>query len=206
MIPQYRYFLSLAAAVLLAACSASTPVFNGTDVSSVSWGADFTLPAHTGKRVSTADFRGKVVVLYFGYIDCPDVCAPTLAKLASARTALGTDAEKLQVLFVTVDPRHDTAARLADFMPKFDASFVGLTGTAEEIAAVAREYKIAYRNNPPPAKPHAPGHAHASAMTDHSSAMLVKDVNGKLRLFLSAEASAADVAHDVRLLLKERAS
>jgi len=197
--PQYRYRLILGVLTWLAACTASTPAFKGTDISTVNWGEDFALQSHTGARVSTADFRGKVAILYFGYVDCPDVCAPTLAKLAAARKLLGPDADKLQVVFVTVDPRHDTPARLADFVPKFDPSFVGLTGTPDEIAAVAREYKIAYQNHPPSAT----AHAHAPAMTDHSRGMLVKDPNGKLRLFFAGDAPSADVAHDVRALLTE---
>lgn len=198
-----RYLYGPAAAVLFAACSAP-PAFTGTDLGGVDWGADFALQAHTGRRVSTADFRGKIVVLYFGYIRCPDICAPTLAKLAAVRRALGADAERVQVLFVTVDPRRDTPAELAAFAPKFDPSFIGLTGTPGEIAEVAREYKVIF--SPAPAATTHGAHAHGQTPVDHSSGMLIKDVNGKLRLFFRNEASVADLEHDVRLLLRERSS
>jgi len=197
--PRYRSLSVVVAVLLLAACSPSKPAFNGTDLGPVDWGGDFALRAHTGKRVGSGDFRGKVAVIYFGYVDCPDVCGPTLAKLAQVRRSLGADAERLQVLFVTIDPRHDTPERLAQFVAKFDPSFIGLTGTPAEIAAVARDYKVSYREG----QAHEHGHAHTAP--DHSGGMLVKDANGKLRLYFGADASVADVEHDIRVLLKQRA-
>lgn len=185
----------LIAALLLGACSPSPPVFVGTDLSAVDWGGDFSLQAHTGKRVSTADYRGKVLLLFFGYTHCPDICAPTLVKLATVHKTLGADASRVQVLFVTIDPKHDSAAQLAGFVPKFDPSFVGLTGTPEEIAAVAHEYKVAYVPTPT-------SMSH-QVLIDHSGGVLVKDGRGKLRLLFKNEMSAADMEHDLRLLLKQ---
>lgn len=179
--------LLLAAAV---ACTPAKPDFKGADITGVDWGGDVRLQAHTGNQVSTADFRGKVVVLFFGYTHCPDICAPTLAKLAAVRKDLGSDGNNFQVLFITVDPAHDNAARLAAFVPKFDPTFIGLTGTPEQIASVAREYKIAYAPGSDP------------ELVEHSSGILVKDGSGKLRLLWKNNTPVADMTHDVRLLLQ----
>lgn len=188
--------LLLAALVAFAACVPAKPVFKGTDISGVEWGGDFELTAHTGKRVKASDFQPKVVVLFFGYTHCPDICAPALAKLASLQRQLGADAERVQVLFVTVDPAHDTVKQLAGFVPKFHPSFLGLTGSAQEIAQVAQDYKVAYAANPKDAS--------GQVLIDHSGGMMVKDATGKLRLLWRNEASVEDLAHDVRLLLKGR--
>ncbi|MBI3898078.1 MAG: SCO family protein [Gammaproteobacteria bacterium] len=184
-------FIGCVFALCLSACTADAPAFKGTDISAVDWGKDVTLTAHTGKPVATADFRGKVTLLFFGFTHCPDVCAPTLAKLAAVRKELGADAQRVQVLFVTVDPANDSPQQLAAFVPKFDPSFIGLTGTKDEIAAAAREYRIAYE-------------AHGGQVS-HSDAVLVKDANGKLRLLFKSSASVADIEHDIRLLLKNAA-
>lgn len=180
-------------AAALGACTPQPPAFHGTDLSMVDWGKDVTLTAHTGERVSTAAFRGKVTVLFFGYTHCPDICAPTLSKLAAVRKALGNDADKVQVLFITVDPKHDTPAQLAAFVPKFDPSFIGLSGTPAEIGAVAAEYKVAYA--PTPAS------MSQQVLIDHSGGMLVKDANGKLRLLFRNEMPVAEMTADLRQLL-----
>ncbi len=176
--------------LILAACTA--PAFKGTDISSVSWGGDFELTAHTGKRVHASDFRGKAVVLFFGFSHCPDICAPTLARLAQAMKLLGPDAEQVQVLFVTVDPRRDTPKQLAAFVPTFYPTFLGLTGSETELAAVARDYHITAERDAAQPDP-----------VQHSGALLVKDTNGKLRLLFRDDARAEDIAHDLRLLLKK---
>lgn len=188
-----QYVAGVIAIALCVACAPSPPPYKGSDLSRVDWGRDFALTAHTGKPVSTTEFRGKVVALFFGYTHCPDICAPTLAKLAALRKSLGADADKLQVLFVSVDPAHDTPKALARFVVQFDPSFIGLTGKPDEIAAVTREYKIAV----------ATSHAAAHAMIEHAGNVLVKDTDGKLRLMFKNDASVADMAHDVRLLLKK---
>ncbi len=194
MIARHRSLWIFCLLLLLAACTPSKPTFKGMDVTGVDWGGDITLQGHTGKPVSTADFRGKVLVLFFGYTHCPDICAPTLAKLAALHKALGADSDRMQVLFVTVDPAHDTPQQLADFVPKFDRTFVGLTCKPEEIAAAARAYKIAYV----PASADAP-----HPQIDHSSGMVVKDADGKVRLLWKNEMPVEDMAYDVRLLLKQ---
>lgn len=180
-------------AVLAVACSPSTPKFKSTDISDVNWGGDFTLTAHTGQRVNVADFQGKLVILFFGYTYCPDVCAPTLARLAQLMKHLGDDAGRTQVLFITVDPRHDTVTQLAKFIPQFNSSFIGLTGTDKEIAAVAGEYKVAYGQNPK-----------NQALVDHSTSIFIKDTKGKLRLLAKNDFILDDLARDVRWLLQEK--
>ncbi len=180
-------------AALVAACSPSGPKFRSMDITGVEWGGEFTLTAHTGKRMKATDFQGKVVVMFFGFTNCPDVCPPTMAKLAQLMQRLGDDSKKVQVLFVTVDPEHDTVKQLAGFVPQFHPSFIGLTGTDKEIATVAAEYKVAYGKNP--TKP---------AVVDHSTGILVKDAKGKLRLLVKNDVPVEDLEHDVRALLKEK--
>ena len=184
-------------ALWLAACSPSAPAFKATDISGVEWGSgDFELTAHTGQRVKVSGFQGKVVVMFFGFTNCPDVCPLTMAKLAVLMQRLGDDAKRVQVLFVTVDPKNDTIKQLAGFVPKFHPSFIGLTGTDKEIAAVADEYKVAYGKNPQSR----PG----QILVDHSTGILVKDGKGKPRLLVKNSVTVEDLEHDVRVLLKEK--
>jgi protein SCO1/2 len=187
-------FLFLLLALFVAACSPPAPTFKATDISGVEWGSgDFELTAHTGKPAKAADFQGKVVIMFFGFTHCPDVCPPTMAKLAVLMQRLGDDAKRVQVLFITVDPKNDTVKQLAGFVPHFNPTFIGLTGSDKEIAAVANEYKVAYGKNPK-----------SSTLVDHSTGILVKDAKGKLRLLVKNDVPVEDLEHDVRLLLKEK--
>ena len=179
---------------LVVACSPPAPTFKATDISGVDWGSGyFELTAHTGQRARAADFRGKVTVMFFGFTHCPDVCPPTMAKLAVLMKRLGDDAQRVQVLFVTVDPENDTVKQLAGFVPQFHPSFIGLTGSDKEIAAVASEYKVAYGKNPK-----------NPTIVDHSTGILIKDAKGKLRLLVKNDVPVEDLEHDVRVLLKEK--
>ncbi len=179
-------------AALLAACAPPKPAFKGTDIGGVEWGGDFTLTAHTGKPIRVSDYQGKVVVLFFGYTHCPDICAPTLTRLSTMLRQLGPEAERVQVLFVTVDPKHDTVAQLASFVPKFHPTILGLTGSEQEIGKVAQDYKVAFQHNP------------GTTVIDHFGGILMKDPKGRLRLLFKNDATAEDMTHDVRLLLKEK--
>lgn len=190
----FRLVTALFTALFLAACT-PTPAFKSMDISGVEWGGDFTLTAHTGKPVKASEFNGKVVVMFFGYTHCPDICAPTLVKLDQVLKRLGDEAKNVQVLFITVDPAHDTVKQLAGFIPPFNPSFIGLTGSDREIAAVAAEYKVAYGQNPQ-AKP-------GQILVDHSTGILVKDKKGKLRLLVKNDVAVDALEHDVRLLLEE---
>lgn len=183
----------LAALLIVAvACTDSRPAFKASDISGVDWGGDFELTAHTGKRVKLSDYRGKLTVLFFGYTHCPDICAPTLVLLARVLDGLGADAARVQVLFVSIDPAHDTLAQLAGFIPMFHPAFVGLTGSDAEIRAVAADYKIGYQANPD------------AGGIDHSGGVYVKDARGRLRLLVKQGAAVDDVLHDLRILLKEK--
>jgi protein SCO1/2 len=188
-----KVFLVVSFVAALAACSPPAK-FKSTDVSGVDWGGDFTFTAHTGQRVKASDYRGKLVVLFFGYTHCPDICAPTLAKLAQAVQQLGDQAAAVQVLFVTVDPGHDTPEKLAAFIPRFHPAFLGLTGTPAEIAAVAADYKVGFQANP--------AGTETTPRVDHAGSLMIKDRSGKLRLLARNDTSVADLAHDLRLLLK----
>lgn len=175
--------------ILLASCSESPPAYRSTMVPAVEWGKDFVLTAQDGRRFDTASLNGKVQVLFFGFTHCPDICAPTLAKLVQVSKALGADAPRVQVLFVTVDPEHDTPPQLRTFLGKFDPSFIGLTGSAAETQAVARDHKIFSQAG--------------KDSISHSGTLLAKDARGRLRLVMSESLSVQDLAHDLRLLLRE---
>ena len=192
---QRRFFLVfLLLSAILVACSPPAPTFKSMDISGVEWGGDFTLTAHTGKPVKASDFNGKVVVMFFGYTHCPDICAPTLVKLDQLMKRLGDEAKNVQVLFITVDPEHDSVKQLAGFIPAFNPAFIGLTGSDKEITAVAGEYKVAYGKNPQ-SKP-------GQILVDHSTGILVKDRKGKLRLLVKNDVMVEGLDHDIRILLK----
>ncbi|MFC4159482.1 SCO family protein [Chitinimonas lacunae] len=201
-------------ALMLAACgdngqvsgssgAAPTP-FQSTDITGAPIGSDpaqgsasspfLTLTDHHGKPRSLADFRGKVVVLFFGYTHCPDVCPTTMSELASAMKQLGPQAREVQVLFVSVDPERDPPELLARYVPAFDPSFIGLTGSPAEVKSVADRFKIVYQK--------VNGSDEKNYTVDHSAGSYIFDKTGKLRLFVSYGAGAKVFAHDIGLLLK----
>jgi len=178
----------------LAACGAKGPSFQATDLTGASFGRDFELTAPDGKPRRLADFRGKAVVMFFGYTQCPDVCPTTLAALADAMRQLGADADRVQVLFVTIDPERDTPALLSQYVPAFDPRFLGLYGDADATARTAKEFKIIYQKVPGPA----PG----SYTMDHSAGTYIFDPQGHLRLYVSNAQGSNVFAHDLRELLR----
>jgi protein SCO1/2 len=182
------------AALLLAACEPGGPKFAASDVTGSSFGRDFALQDAEGRERKLADFRGKAVVLFFGYTQCPDVCPTTLATLAETMKRLGPDADRVQVLFVTVDPDRDTAALLRQYVPAFDRRFLGLRGDADATARTAKEFKVIYEK--------VPGATPGSYTMDHSAGSYVFDPQGRLRLYV-ANGQGPDVfAHDLRELLR----
>lgn len=186
--------LLLAVVVLgLSACQPAPKalVFKGTDIASADFGQPFTLTGHDGKRYRLQDFKGRAVALFFGYTHCPDVCPTTMLEFAQAAKTLGADADKLQVLFVSIDPQRDTPAVLAGYLPHFDKRFLGLTGSATEVAAVARQYKIVVQKQ---------GEGDGYTM-DHSAGSYLFDQDGKLRVYWPYATPASDIAHDVKALL-----
>jgi len=190
--------LALIAVSLLAACGekkAEAPklAFQSTDLTGASFAKDFALTDHTGKPRTMADFKGKVVVMFFGYTQCPDVCPTTMAEMSEVMKQLGPQADQVQVLFVTVDPERDTQELLAQYVPAFDKRFIGLYGTQEQTAAVGKEFKVIYAK--------VPGSSKDNYTVDHSAASYVFDKQGKLRLLIRSGQPAAAAVHDIKLLL-----
>lgn len=188
-----RAFLA-ALALILAGCQEGTPAFRATDITGAEFGREFTLTDHAGKRRSLADFRGQVVVMFFGFTHCPDVCPTTLAELAGAVKKLGVDGNKVQVLLVTVDPERDTPDVLSRYVTAFHPHFLALRGSPDETAAVAREFKVIYQKVAGPR----PG----AYTMDHSAGSYIFDPQGRLRLYVSYGQGAEVFAHDIALLLK----
>jgi len=180
------------AAFALAGCGGSRPSFKSTDVTGADYGKDFALTDHTGKARTLADFRGKAVVMFFGYTRCPDVCPTTLAELKAVKDQLGEDGKRLQVLFVTVDPERDTQSLLANYVPAFDPSFLGLFGDSAATARVAKDFRVFYQKSP--------GKTADGYTVDHTAGSYVFDPLGRLRLFVR-HGNAANLAADVRILL-----
>ncbi len=183
-------FFSLA--LLLTGCSEQKQ-FVSTDLSMVEWGKDFRLTDHNGQPRSLGDFKGKAVVLFFGYTQCPDVCPTTLSTMRDAMTLLGDDAKRVQVLFATVDPARDTQALLAQYVPTFHPSFLGLYADEKGIAAIAKDFKVFYAKSP--------GKTPDTYSIDHSTGSYAFDPQGKLRLLLRHGEAPANVAADLKLLL-----
>ncbi|MXR37692.1 SCO family protein [Craterilacuibacter sinensis] len=186
--------LPLLLALALSACS-PTPAplpFKGSDISGETFGGELTLNAHTGQRVSLADYKGKVVALFFGYTHCPDICPTTLLEYAAAMKTLGKDSDQVQVLFVSVDAKRDTPAVLAGYVPHFNPRFIGLSGSAAELAAVATRFRIVSQVLPTEG---------GGYLIDHSAGSYLLDKTGRLRVYQPYGTPADALAHDIRLLL-----
>jgi protein SCO1/2 len=190
----FRTLLAAAALALVAGCAPEAPSFKGADVTGASFGRDFALTGHDGKPRTLADFRGKAVVVFFGFTQCPDVCPTALSTLAEAMRRLGPDAARVQGLFVTIDPERDTADLLSRYVPAFHPSFLGLYGDAEATARVAKEFKVIYQK--------VPGQTPDTYTMDHSAGMFVFDPQGRLRVFESHGLGAEALAHDLREVLR----
>jgi protein SCO1 len=180
-------------ALVVAACGPTAPKFLGSDVTGAGFGHDFRLTDHTGKPRTLADFRGKVVVIFFGYTQCPDACPTTLSELAAALQKLGPDAARVQVLFVTVDPERDTPDLLSHYVPAFNPSFLGLRGDAQATADAAKEFKVIYQKQP--------GATPGSYSMDHSAGTFIFDPQGRLRVYVSYGQGPEVFAHDIGELL-----
>ncbi len=171
----------------------STKKFHSTDITGVDFGTNFQLTDHNGKARTLADFKGKAVVMFFGYTNCPDVCPTTMSDMAQALVLLGKDADKVQVLFVTVDPARDTQALLSKYVPAFNPGFLGLFGDEAATAKVAKDFRIFYQK-----QKSKDGQRYD---VDHTAGTYVFDQSGKLRLFMSYGQGAAIIAQDLRALL-----
>ena len=191
-----RTLFGLLLCLAIIGCRGDLGKFSGIDLTGIQgYGTDFRLTDHTGKARTLADFRGKVVTLFFGYTHCPDVCPTTLSDMRQVMEKLGKDSERVQVLFVTLDPGRDTPELLARYVPAFHPSFLGLYGDAETTAKTAKDFKIFYQLQP--------GKTPETYTVDHAAGTLVFDPQGRLRLFLNYGLSSDLIASDIRILLKQ---
>jgi protein SCO1/2 len=189
--------LGTGAAGLLAGCSRETKAsFQGVDVTGAEYARDFALPDASGQQRSLKDFAGKAVVVFFGYTQCPDVCPTSLQELAEVKKLLGADGERLQGIFVTLDPERDKPEMLKAYMESFDPSFVALRGTPEQTAAIAKDFKIFYKK--------VEGPTPESYTLDHSAGSYVYDPAGRLRVYERYGVGPQVLAADVRILLAEK--
>jgi protein SCO1/2 len=187
---------SLAAGGTLAlfGCAESKPQFKAVDITGADYARDFPLPDADGKMRSIRDFAGKVVVVFFGYTQCPDACPTTLAEIAGAKKLLGADGDKVQGVLITVDPERDKPELLKAYVANFGPDFVALRGTPEQTAAVAKDFKVFYKK--------VEGKTPGNYTLDHSAASYVYDTQGRLRLYTRYGSGAQALADDVKLLLK----
>ncbi|HEY2560462.1 MAG TPA: SCO family protein [Caldimonas sp.] len=189
---------SLGGLLLLGGCdrltgAASKPTFHFTDITGAEFARRLDLPDADGKPRSLADWKGKVTVVFFGYTQCPDVCPTTMAELAQVRTLLGADGDRLQTVFVTIDPERDTPAVLKAYVANFGPGVVALRGDAEQTAAAAKEFKVFYAK--------APGKTPGSYTMDHSAASFVFDAAGRVRLFVPYGGDPTILAADIKQLV-----
>ena len=191
-----RFLVAMAISALLAGCGGDAPQapkFTLTDVTGAGFGKELNLTDHNGKPRTLADFRGKVVTVFFGFTHCPDACPTTLAEMAQVMKELGPDAERLQVLFITVDPDRDTPQVLKQYVPSFHPSFLGLYGDAEATARTAKEFKVFFQKQPV---------KNGGYSVDHGAGTFILDREGKLRLFAQYGQGPAALVHDIRILLR----
>jgi protein SCO1 len=179
--------------LLAAGCGKQEGKFQATDITGAELGRELRLTDHNGTPRTLADFRGKVLVVFFGFTHCPDVCPTTLAELARARKSLGTQGERVQVAMVTVDPERDTPQVLKQYVTALDPTFLGLTGDGEAIARTAREFKVFYQKSA--------GSTPRTYSVDHSSGTFVFDPAGRVRLLVGYGQGAEVFAHDIGQLL-----
>jgi protein SCO1/2 len=192
-LPISRYFsprfwsIIICSLALVVGCD-GRPQFKSTDITGAEYGKELALTDHTGKPRTLADFRGKAVVVNFGFTHCPDVCPTTLADLASSIRVLGSEGDRVQVLFVTVDPERDTKEVLAKYVTAFDPRFLGMRGDLEATRRVAKEFKVYFEKR-------------KDGAVDHSAQSYVIDPQGRLRLFVRHDRIASDLADDLKTLL-----
>lgn len=187
--------LATALAPILVACGETKPQFKAIDVTGAEYARDFQLTDHDGRPRTLKDFRGKAVVVFFGYTHCPDVCPTTLSEIAEAKRLLGPDGAKVQGVFVTVDPQRDTPEMLKAYMANFGPDFVALRGTPEQLAAVAKEYKVYYKK--------VDGKTPDSYTMDHSAGSYVYDPQGRVRLYTRYGTGPEALAADLKVLLQD---
>ena len=191
-----HFLLRLCCVLALTACEKSQSPkvpFANTDITGLDYAKGFALTDHNGKPRTLADFKGKVVVVFFGYTQCPDVCPTTLSELAGIKKALGSEAERLQVIFITLDPQRDTPELMAGFVPAFDSSFLGLWGEQAVIDKVAKDFKVFAQK--------VPSKDSKSNTIDHTAGSYVFDDQGRIRLFVRHGQGGDGLQKDLQRLL-----
>ena len=195
-----RRLLLLSAAAVLSGCDklglttgANAPSFRGVDITGAEYARSLSLPDQNGQPRTLADFKGKVTVVFFGYTQCPDVCPTTMAELAQVKKALGKDGERVQGVFVSIDPERDTPAVLKAYMAGFDPSFIALRGTPEQTTAAAKEFKVFFAK--------VPGRTDGAYTMDHTAGSYVFDTQGRVRLFIRYGTGAEPLIADLKALL-----
>lgn len=188
--------LGAGAAVLvpmLAGCSKADQGFSGIDITGADYATGFSLTDHNGQLRTLVDFRGKAVVIFFGFTQCPDVCPTSMSEMAQARELLGADGERLQGLFISIDPERDTPEIMKEYMAAFDPSFLALYSAPGELPELAKQFRIYYRK--------VPGATPTSYTMDHTAGSYVYDPQGRVRLYHRYGTGAQALADDVRKLL-----
>lgn len=193
----------LAGTLLVAGCDrfgggAEKPSFKAVDITGADYARELALPDADGNPRTLAEFKGKVTLVFFGYTQCPDVCPTTLAEIAAVKRELGADGDRVQGVFVSVDPERDTPEILKAYMANFGPGFVALRGTPEQTKATATDFKVFFAK--------APGRTEGTYNVDHTAGTYVYDAQGRLRLFVRYGAGADALKHDLKVLLAESAS
>ena len=186
--------ITVLALSLLSACSPDKPAFKSIDITGADYAKGFSLKDQNGQARTLSDFKGKVVVLFFGYTQCPDVCPTSMNELAEVKRQLGPAGDRLQGLFITVDPGRDTPDLLKAYMTNFDPSFLAFSPSPEELAEVAKHYKVYYKK--------VDGKTPTSYTMDHSAGSYIYDPEGHLRLYSRYGSGAQALTDDIRILLK----
>jgi len=194
--------VTVLAALQLAACDlklpgrGDKPAFKAVDITGAEYARNLALTDGDGQPRTLADFKGKLVVVFFGYTQCPDVCPTTMTELAEVKRSLGADSARVQGVFVTVDPERDTGPLLKAYVANFGPDIIGLRGTPEQTKAAAKEFKIFYSK--------VPGKTDTSYTVDHTAGSYVLDTQGRPRLFTRYGSGAKALADDLKLLLAEK--
>lgn len=198
--PRRRLLVALGSAVValaLAGCDRfGSAAFKAIDITGADYARELTLPDIEGRQRTLAEFKGKVVVVFFGFTHCPDVCPTTLVELAAVKRALGPDGDRVQGIFVTVDPERDTAEVLRAYVTNFDSGFIALRGTLQETQAMAKQFKVFYAK--------VPGKTADTYTIDHTAGSYVFDPQGRIRLFTRHGTGSDALVHDLKILLEGR--
>jgi protein SCO1 len=189
------FYWAIATIAIISGCSEPKPPFKSVDITGADYAQNFALPDQFGKTRTVADFKGKAVVVFFGFTQCPDACPTSMADLAEAKKLLGKDGDKLQGIFISIDPERDTPSMLKAYMENFDPSFLALRGTPEQTAQTAKQFRVFYQK--------VEGKTPGSYTMDHSAGSYILDQQGHIRLFSRYGTGAAALADDIKLLLKE---